>query len=58
MKGLESWVKIATEALALHFVFAMIIHYILSLDLVSGGGCQSISLGDLLIGLLYVETRL
>ena len=45
-------------SLSLRFIPVMIFHYSLSLDLVCGSVGWSISLGDLLIGFLYVRTRL
>ena len=44
-------------SLSLGFVSAMIFHRSLSLDLVCGSVGQSISSGDLLIGLSYGGTR-
>ena len=43
--------------LGLGFVPAIIFHRSLGLDLVCGGVGRPISLGDLLVGLLYIKTR-
>ena len=55
LEGLESWVEVSMEALALKFVPAIIIHHSLSLDFVCGGVHRSISSGDSLVSLLYIR---
>ena len=58
LPGIIRRLEIIIESLSFGFVPAIIFHCSLSLDFVCGGMCWLASLGNLLIGLLYMETWL